>query len=51
MKFLIPRESFFVVTALGFDAGFSTGSIGFQFCHYHAATTVDIKSLCVREAK
>ena len=33
------------------DAGFSTGNIGFQLCHYHSATTVDIKSLYIREAK
>ena len=33
------------------DAGFSAGNIGFQLCHYHSATTVDIKSLYIREAK
>jgi len=33
------------------DAGFATGNIGFQLCHYHSATTVDIKSLFIREAK
>jgi hypothetical protein len=33
------------------DAGFSSGNIGFQLCHYHSATTVDIKSLYIREAK
>ena len=33
------------------DAGFSTGNIGFQLCHYHSPTTVDIKSLYIREAK
>ena len=33
------------------DAGFLTGSIGFQLCHLHTPTTVDIKSLYVRELK
>jgi len=33
------------------DAGFSTGNIGFQLCHYHSLTTVDIKSLYIRETK
>jgi hypothetical protein len=33
------------------DAGFATGNIGFQLCHYHNSTTVDIKSLYIREAK
>ncbi len=33
------------------DAGFSTGNIGFQLCHYHSATTVDIKSLYIRETQ
>ena len=33
------------------DAGFSTGNIGFQLCHYHNATTVDIKSLYIRETQ
>jgi hypothetical protein len=33
------------------DAGFATGNIGFQLCHYHNATTVDIKSLYIRETK
>lgn len=32
------------------DAGFATGSIGFQLCHYHSLTNVDIKALYVREA-
>jgi len=31
------------------DAGFLEGSIGFQLCHYHSTTTVDIKSLYIRE--
>lgn len=33
------------------DAGFATGNIGFQLCHYHSATTVDIKSLYIRETQ
>lgn len=33
------------------DAGFSEGRIGFQLCHLHNPTTVDIKSLYVREIK
>ncbi len=33
------------------DAGFSEGSIGFQLCHYHNPTVVDVKSLYIRELK
>jgi len=33
------------------DAGFSTGNIGFQLCHMHNPTVVDIKSVYVREMK
>jgi hypothetical protein len=33
------------------DAGFSTGNIGFQLCHYHSSTSVDIKSLYIRETQ
>ena len=33
------------------DAGFSSGNIGVQLCHYHSATTVDIKSMYIREIK
>jgi len=33
------------------DAGFSTGNIGFQLCHMHEPTVVDIKSLYIREIK
>ncbi|MBK5270509.1 MAG: DUF1080 domain-containing protein [Bacteroidia bacterium] len=33
------------------DAGFSTGNIGFQLCHMHNPTDVEIKSLYVREIK
>ncbi len=33
------------------DAGLLDGKIGFQLCHYHNPTTVDIKSLYVREIK
>ncbi|MEO5681267.1 MAG: DUF1080 domain-containing protein [Chitinophagaceae bacterium] len=33
------------------DAGFSAGNIGFQLCHYHSVTTVDVKSLYIRETK
>ncbi len=33
------------------DAGFSTGDIGFQLCHMHNPTVVDIKSLYIREIK
>ena len=33
------------------DAGFSTGNIGFQLCHMHNPTVVDIKSLYIREIK
>lgn len=33
------------------DAGFSSGKIGFQLCHLHEHTTVDIKSLYIREIK
>ena len=31
------------------NAGFAEGNIGFQLCHYHSPTVVDIKSLYVRE--
>lgn len=31
------------------DAGFTAGNIGFQLCHMHNPTTVDIKSLYIRE--
>jgi hypothetical protein len=31
------------------DAGFLEGNIGFQLCHYHSATAVDVKSLYIRE--
>lgn len=33
------------------EAGFLSGNIGFQLCHYHSFTTVDIKSLYIRETK
>jgi hypothetical protein len=33
------------------EAGFLDGNIGFQLCHYHTPTTVDIKSLYIREIK
>jgi hypothetical protein len=33
------------------DAGFSSGKIGFQLCHLHDHTTVDVKSLYIREIK
>ena len=33
------------------DAGFSAGDIGFQLCHQHNPTVVDIKSLYIREIK
>ncbi|MEO8887363.1 MAG: DUF1080 domain-containing protein [Mucilaginibacter sp.] len=33
------------------DAGFSSGNIGFQLCHLHNPTVVDVKSLYVREIK
>ena len=33
------------------DAGFSSGAIGFQLCHLHNPTVVDIKSLYIREIK
>ncbi|MEO6317115.1 MAG: DUF1080 domain-containing protein [Chitinophagaceae bacterium] len=33
------------------EAGFSAGNIGFQLDHYHNFTTVDVKSLYIREAK
>jgi hypothetical protein len=32
------------------DAGFISGSVGFQLCHYHDLTTVDIKSFYIRES-
>lgn len=31
------------------EGGFLEGSIGFQLCHYHSQTSVDIKSLYIRE--
>jgi hypothetical protein len=31
------------------DAGFLEGNIGFQLCHYHSTTVVDVKSLYIRE--
>lgn len=33
------------------DAGFATGNIGFQLCHYHPTTTVDVKAFYIREIK
>ena len=33
------------------DAGFSSGNIGVQLCHYHNPTTVQIKSMYLREIK
>jgi hypothetical protein len=33
------------------EAGFSTGKIGFQLCHFHTHTVVEVKSLYVREMK
>ena len=33
------------------DAGFSSGKIGFQLCHLHEHTAVDVKSLYIREIK
>lgn len=33
------------------DAGFTEGKIGFQGCHLHNPTVVDIKSLYIRELK
>jgi hypothetical protein len=31
------------------EAGFNEGSIGFQLCHYHNQTAVDVRSLFIRE--
>lgn len=31
------------------DAGFLEGSVGFQLCHYHSQTAVDVRSLYIRE--
>jgi Domain of Unknown Function (DUF1080) len=31
------------------EAGFLEGNIGFQLCHYHSQTAVDVKSLYIRE--
>ena len=31
------------------DAGFLEGNIGFQLCHYHSSTAVDVRSLYIRE--
>ena len=33
------------------DAGFSSGKIGFQLCHQHEHTVVEVKSLYIRELK
>ena len=33
------------------DAGFLEGKIGFQLCHLHNPTVVDVKSLYIRESK
>jgi hypothetical protein len=33
------------------DSGFAEGKIGFQLCHMHNPTTVDVKALYVREMK
>lgn len=33
------------------DKGFAEGNIGFQLCHYHSQTEVDIKALYIREMK
>jgi hypothetical protein len=33
------------------EAGFDSGKIGFQLCHLHTPTTVDVKSLFIREIK
>jgi Domain of Unknown Function (DUF1080) len=33
------------------DAGFSDGNIGFQLCHLHNPTIVEVKSLYIREIK
>lgn len=33
------------------EAGFAAGSIGFQLCHMHTPTVVEVKSLYVREIK
>jgi hypothetical protein len=33
------------------DSGFTEGKIGFQLCHMHNPTTVDVKALYVREMK
>ena len=31
------------------NAGFPEGSVGFQLCHYHSRTVVDVKSFYIRE--
>jgi len=31
------------------ESGFTEGNIGFQLCHYHNQTVVDVKSLYIRE--
>ena len=31
------------------DAGFLEGNVGFQLCHYHSHTAVDVKSFYIRE--
>jgi hypothetical protein len=31
------------------DAGFLEGRVGFQLCHYHSQTAVDVKSFYIRE--
>lgn len=33
------------------DAGFADGNIGFQLCHMHNPTVVDVKALYIREIK
>lgn len=33
------------------DAGFTSGNIGFQLCHLHNPTVVDVKALYIREIK
>jgi hypothetical protein len=33
------------------EGGFDSGKIGFQLCHLHTPTMVDVKSLFIRELK
>ena len=33
------------------DAGFLEGRIGFQICHLHTTTVMDVKVLFIREQK